>query len=47
MCRFCLWDLAGKHHDLPIYKLLGAACDRVRAYASTFMRPTPEAYEKG
>jgi len=29
-----LWDIAGKISGLPIYKLLGAYRDRVRAYAS-------------
>lgn len=35
-----LWDLIGKYHQEPIYKLLGAARSRVRAYASTFMYDT-------
>lgn len=30
-----LWDLLGKHHGEPVYRLLGAARDRIRAYAST------------
>ena len=30
-----LWDLIGKHHGEPVYKLLGAARHRVRAYTST------------
>ena len=30
-----LWDLAGKAVGLPVYKLLGAQRDRIRAYAST------------
>lgn len=29
-----LWDIAGKFADLPIYKLLGAYRDKIRAYAS-------------
>jgi len=29
-----LWDIAGKVAKLPVYKLLGAARDRVEAYAS-------------
>ena len=30
-----LWDLAGRLTELPVYKLLGGARDRVAAYAST------------
>lgn len=30
-----LWDLAGRAVGLPVYKLIGAARDRVLAYAST------------
>jgi L-alanine-DL-glutamate epimerase-like enolase superfamily enzyme len=30
-----LWDALGKYHDEPIYRLLGAARDKIRAYAST------------
>ena len=30
-----LWDLFGKHASLPVYQLLGGACDRIRSYAST------------
>jgi L-rhamnonate dehydratase len=38
------WDLMGKATGRPIYQLLGAGYrDRVRAYASTLFRPTPEA----
>ena len=39
-----LWDLLGKFHDQPIYKLLGAARDRLRAYASTLMYDTVQEY---
>jgi L-rhamnonate dehydratase len=38
-----LWDIVGKRVNQPIYKLLGAGYrDRVRAYASTLFRSTPE-----
>ena len=32
--QVALWDLAAKAADLPLYKLLGASRNRVRAYAS-------------
>lgn len=39
-----LWDIMGKAYGQPIHVLLGAKWrDRVRAYASTLFRPTPEA----
>jgi L-alanine-DL-glutamate epimerase-like enolase superfamily enzyme len=39
-----LWDIAGKATGQPICKLLGAQYrDRVKAYASTLFRPTPDA----
>ena len=31
-----LWDLAGRHAGLPVYKLMGGARDKVPAYASTY-----------
>jgi L-rhamnonate dehydratase len=38
-----LWDIVGKRVGQPIYKLLGAGYrDRVRAYASTLFRSTPD-----
>ncbi len=38
-----LWDIVGKRVGQPIYKLLGAGYrDKVRAYASTLFRATPE-----
>ena len=38
-----LWDIIGKRVGQPIYKLLGAGYrDKVRAYASTLFRSTPE-----
>jgi L-rhamnonate dehydratase len=39
-----LWDIAGKATAQPISTLLGARYrDRVKAYASTLFRPTPDA----
>ena len=39
-----LWDIMGKFYREPICVLLGGKWrDRVRAYASTLFRPTPEA----
>lgn len=38
-----LWDIAGKALNQPIHKLLGAKYrNRVKAYASTLFRPTPD-----
>ena len=38
-----LWDIAGKAFGVPVWKLLGASYrDRVKAYASTLFRPTPD-----
>jgi L-alanine-DL-glutamate epimerase-like enolase superfamily enzyme len=31
-----LWDLAGRMTNLPVYKLMGGARDKVKAYASTY-----------
>jgi L-rhamnonate dehydratase len=40
----CLWSIIGQAVKQPIYRLLGAhRRNRVRAYASTLFRPTPEA----
>ncbi len=39
-----LWDICGKFYNQPIHMLLGGKWrDKVRAYASTLFRPTPEA----
>jgi L-alanine-DL-glutamate epimerase-like enolase superfamily enzyme len=40
-----LWDLAGRALGQPVYKLLGGARDRVKAYASTYPNlGNPEVY---
>jgi L-rhamnonate dehydratase len=42
-----LWDIAGKAFGLPVCKLLGAKYrDKVKAYASTLFRPTPDAMKQ-
>jgi len=42
-----LWDIAGKAFNVPIWKLLGAGYrDKVKAYASTLFRPTPDAMKR-
>jgi L-alanine-DL-glutamate epimerase-like enolase superfamily enzyme len=44
MIDIALWDIAGKAANLPIYKLVGAYRDKVRAYASTLAYPAIEDY---
>src|SRR5438270_5241696 len=39
-----LWDIAGKVAGLPIHRLLGSYRDRVPAYASSAVLPSPQAY---
>ncbi len=39
-----LWDIAGKHFNLPVYKLLGQARDKVLAYGSTVHHDTDEKF---
>jgi L-alanine-DL-glutamate epimerase-like enolase superfamily enzyme len=39
-----LWDLAGKIAGLPVHRLLGSYRDRVRAYASSAVLDSPDAY---
>lgn len=42
-CDLALWDIAGKALNQPVHLLLGASYrDRVKAYASTLFRPTPD-----
>jgi len=38
----CLWDILGKAVKLPVYRVLGAYSDRVRAYASSQHHKTVE-----
>ena len=39
-----LWDLAGKAFNQPIHRLLGSYRDRIGAYASSAVLPSPSAY---
>jgi L-alanine-DL-glutamate epimerase-like enolase superfamily enzyme len=39
-----LWDIAGKYFKQPIYKLLGAARDKILAYGSTVHHDTDEKF---
>ena len=41
-----LWDLLGKISQQPVYRLLGAAKSRVRAYFAPSLKPTPEIVEE-
>jgi len=42
-----LWDIAGKAFQQPVCKLLGARYhEKVKAYASTIFRPTPDAMKQ-
>ena len=42
-----LWDIAGKAFGQPVCKLLGACYrDKVKGYASTLFRPTPDAMKR-
>lgn len=42
-----LWDICGKFYGQPIHILLGGKWrDKVRAYASTLFRPTPDAMKE-
>jgi len=42
-----LWDICGKAYQQPVHILLGGKWrDKVRAYASTLFRPTPEAIRR-
>ncbi|HEY8612314.1 MAG TPA: enolase C-terminal domain-like protein [Roseomonas sp.] len=39
-----LWDIVGKVAGLPVHHLLGGCRDRIPAYASSVVLPSPEAY---
>lgn len=41
-----LWDLLGKATGQPVYRLLGAAKSRVRAYFAPSLKPTAEVVEE-
>jgi L-alanine-DL-glutamate epimerase-like enolase superfamily enzyme len=43
---YALWDIAGKAMNQPIYKLIGAARDRVMGYASTVHHATDGQFVK-
>lgn len=40
----CLWDLIGKAHGEPVYRLLGAARQAIQAYASTLTYESVDEY---
>ena len=44
MMDIALWDIAGRHAGLPIWKMLGGARETVPAYASTNTLDDAEAY---
>ncbi|HSR53540.1 MAG TPA: galactonate dehydratase [Acidobacteriota bacterium] len=42
-----LWDLAGQHYGVPVYRLLGGPCrDKVRVYASGWIQPGDDTVDK-
>ena len=41
-----LWDIFGKHANLPVYKLLGGRRDKIKSYASTVMYESIDEYLK-
>jgi len=40
----CLWDIASKKADMPLYQFLGAYRDKVPTYASSLVLATPDDY---
>lgn len=43
-CDVALWDLCGKVAGLPVHRLLGSFREKVKAYASSMILDSPEAY---
>ncbi len=43
-CDVALWDICGKVAGLPIHRLLGTYRDRIKAYASSMILDSPQAY---
>lgn len=41
---FCLWDLLGKYHKVPVYHLLGAQKNKMPCYTSTLCYETIDEY---
>jgi L-alanine-DL-glutamate epimerase-like enolase superfamily enzyme len=42
----CLWDIAARQANLPLYRLLGEFRSKVPVYGSSLVLPSPEAYAK-
>ena len=43
-CDVALWDICGKLAGMPIHRLLGSYRDRIKAYASSMILDSPQAY---
>jgi len=45
--EIALWDIIGKKHNVPVYKMLGGLCkDKIKAYASLMEYKKPEEVAK-